>query len=122
MYTGNDHARQATSYSRTASAATRRAERRAHQAQECYTQAGVKGRMAASLTRQPARWLPEAGYTPADVETEARCWLSMADSYLRQSFSATEAAGHYRELAARYRELAARRAVRLAGREREGTR
>ncbi len=108
-----DHARQATSCSRVASAATRRAARSARQAQTAYIAAGQRGRMAARLTQDPARWLPQAGYTPAALEAEARCWLSMADSYLRQSFSATAAAGYYRELAARYRELATRRAVRL---------
>ncbi len=109
-----DHAAQARSYSRTASAATRRAERAAHQAQGWYTEAAHQRRLAASLTRAPWRWLPEIGYTPAAHEDQARTWERLGDTYLRMSFSATSSAAHYRELAASYRTMAAERAARLA--------
>lgn len=112
--TYTDLAAQATSYSRTASAATRRAEREAHQAQHFYDQAARQLRLAASLTQQPRRWMPEADYTPARFETDARSWARLADSFLRSSFRATESAAFYRDLAGRYREMHARRMASMA--------
>jgi hypothetical protein len=112
--TYTDLAAQARSYSRTASAATRRAERDAHRAQAYYTEAAHWARLAAMLTQQPQRWLPEIGYTPASQDDTAREYIRLGDTFLRRSFSATDSAAFYRDLAARYREMAAKRAARMA--------
>jgi hypothetical protein len=113
-YTGNDHARQARSYSASASAATRDAEREASKAAECYGTASLAADYARQVTsRYDVRW-GDGFASPADLEERVRSWTRMGDSYLRMSTSATESAEHYRELAARYRELAARRAERMA--------
>jgi hypothetical protein len=110
-----DHAAQARSYSRTASAATRKAESEAHKAQGWYLAAAQQRRLAALLTsRGPGNWYPEAGYTPAALEDEVRAFERLGDSYLRSSFSATGSAAHYRDLAASYRDMAASQAGRLA--------
>lgn len=109
-----DHAATARSYSRTASAATKRAEAAAHDAQSFYDTAAHNRRLAAQLTARPSGWMPEIGYTPARFEADARSWERSADSCLRHSFHATDSAAHYRELAARYRELHARRVASLA--------
>jgi len=114
-YTGNDHKAQATSYSRTASAATRDAVRQAHKAQEWYLAAAQQRRLAALLTqRGPENWYPEAGYTPAGIEAVARTYERIADGHLRRSFSQTRNAVHYRDLAASYRDMHARRQASLA--------
>lgn len=110
---------QATSYSRHASAATRRAEREAHMAQDCYLHAAQRAILAARLTQHgPAHWYPAAGYTPAALEAEVRTLERLGDSYLRSSFSATDDAAHYRQLAASHRDMHARRMADLAELER----
>ena len=108
-YHGPDHAKQATSYSRTASAATRRAERDAATAAKFYALAADQRRRAARLATQSWAY-STPGYTPATVEDEARCWAKTGDVMLRASFHATKMAAHYRRLAASYRGMAKRQA------------
>jgi hypothetical protein len=112
-YTGTDHGKQATSYSRTASAATRRAKRDAHQAAECYATAGEARSYGSWVTQHPDLW--GLGCAPAVLDARARSWTRTGDTYLRASWNATVSAEFYRELAGRYRALAARRAASMVG-------
>ncbi len=110
-YYSNDSRREATSASRKAGNFTRRAEREARQAEEFYQTAAKAWREARWLTRRPDMWDTALRYTPAEVETRARCWERIGNTYLRASFHTTGLAAFYRDLAARYRANAARYAA-----------
>lgn len=101
-----DHTATARSYSRTASSATRRAEREARLASQMYVAAGQKAQHARWLTGRPE--LERDDMTAARYETDARSFARMGDTYLQGSFRATDSATFYRDLAASYREMAAR--------------
>lgn len=107
-----DHQAQARSYSATAGAYTREAERDAGRSATAYLQASRYLRSAGFLAGQPGLWRP--WHNPATDEAQACALVRTGDTYLRTSFHATRMAAHYRELAARYRELHARRTASLA--------
>ena len=98
-----DFAKEARSYSSTAAAETRRAERDAMAAAQYYTRAANSRHQAADLTSRPHLWDPEFEYTPRHLEATAASWAKLADCYLRSSFRSTASAAFYRDLAARYR-------------------
>lgn len=110
--TYTDHKAEARKYSATAAAATRRAEREAHQAQDSYETAERVARQAAWLTGRSDLW--DLDWTPAELESRVRSWVKMGDVYLRSSFHATSQADFYKDLAARYREMAERHALQVA--------
>lgn len=105
--TYTDHSAEARKYSATAAGATRRAEREARQAQDCYETAERVARQAAWLTGRSEMW--DLDWTPAELESRVRSWVRMGDTYLRASFHATGMAEFYKGLAARYRTMAADR-------------
>jgi hypothetical protein len=111
-YTGNDLAAQARSYSSTASAATRRADREAERAAGFYRTAATVRGQARWLASRPDRWT--ADYTPAELDAQARSWTRLGDTFLRTSFGATASAEFYRDLAASYRGMQARREASMA--------
>lgn len=100
-----DHAASARSHSSTASAATRRAERNALEADEYYRLAARSLGRAVWLTARPDLWSIQYSYTPAHLESDARNWEKLGDLYLRSSFRATDSAEFYRDLAAKYRAM-----------------
>ena len=104
--TYTDHRSQARSYSATAAAATKRAEREAQRSADAYRSATQMARQAEQLTRSPRLW--DASYNPAELEARSRSWASIGDTYLRSSFRATESAAFYAGLAASYRDMAKR--------------
>jgi hypothetical protein len=111
-YTGNDLAAQARSYSSTASAATRRADREAERAADFYRTAATVRGQARWLAGRPELW--DHNYTPAELDAQARQWTRLGDSFLRASFDATASAEFYRDLAASYRQMQASREASIA--------
>ena len=102
------HTEQAGKYRAEAGHHYYAARRDARRAADAYRTAQSVEQHAAWLTRRQD--VAQPGYTPADLATEARTWVSIADAFLRSSFRATDNARFCNDLAKRYDAIAERTA------------
>jgi hypothetical protein len=114
MSTTYDLKTQADTYRREAKRDYYAASRDAKRAASFYRTARQVEQHAAWLTSRPHVATPEYDYSPATLDAEARAWVSIADTFLRSSFRATDRARFHTGLARRYDEMAAKRAEWLA--------